>query len=287
MTNTIKVTVIIPAKNEERGLACLLPELLDTQGVSDVLVIDDGSIDGTAAVCKKFNVNVISSPYSMGNGAAIKAGARVAKGDVLIFMDADGQHNPKDIPKLLERYKQGYDMVVGCRDSASQAGLGRWAANTLYNKLASWIVGREIKDLTSGFRVVNAKKFKSFLYLLPNGFSYPTTVTMAFFRSGYSVYYEDIVVEKRLGKSHINIVRDGLRFLLIIMKVGTLYSPLKLFFPISSFLLLSGSGLYLYNLVTTGRFTNMSMLLLMTSLIIFMIGLVSEQITALLYKDSE
>jgi glycosyltransferase involved in cell wall biosynthesis len=226
---------------------------------------------------------MVSHPYSTGNGAAIKTGARNAKGDILVFMDADGQHSIEDLDRLVARFNQGFDMVVGARSGPSQAGKRRRFGNQLYNRLASLITGHHIDDLTSGFRVVHADKFREFLHLLPNGFSYPTTITMAFFRSGYSVAYVPIHAKQRSGKSHIRLARDGLRFLLIIFRVGTLYSPLKVFVPVSGLFFLLGLGYYAFTYITQGRFTNMSALLLVTSVIVFMIGLVSEQITNLMY----
>jgi glycosyltransferase involved in cell wall biosynthesis len=223
----------------------------------------------------------------MGNGAAIKSGARVAGGDILVFMDADGQHKPEDIPRLLEKLASGFDMVIGARSRRSQAGIHRALVNSIYNRLATWMVGSPVLDLTSGFRVVNAKKFRQFLYLLPNGFSYPTTITMSFFRAGYSVSYLPIEAPTRIGTSHIRLLRDGLRFFLIIFKIGTLYSPLKLFLPISAAFFSTGIGYYTYTFLTYGRFTNMSALLFITSVLIFLMGLVSEQISALNYKDSD
>ncbi len=288
MTRSVSLSIVLPAKNEAASLASLLPELKERVPDAEIIVVDDGSTDDTIALCKLHQVNVVSQPYCMGNGAAVKAGARAASGDVLVFMDADGQHRPEDIPVLLEKLGQGYDMVVGARVShKSQAGLHRAAANGLYNRFASWMSGHDVLDLTSGFRVVKAHLFKRFLYLLPNGFSYPTTITMAFFRSGYSVAYEPIEVDKRNGKSHIRLWRDGVRFLLIIFKIGTLFSPLKLFLPISLLFFVTGLGYYVHTYITSGRFTNMSALLFITSVLIFLIGLVSEQITALMYRDKE
>lgn len=284
----MSVSIIIPSRNEAGSLIDLLPKIRIAVPDAEICLIDDGSVDNTVDICKAIGVRVISHPYSKGNGAAIKTGARYAQGDVLIFMDADGQHRPLDIPELLARYEAGADMVVGARvSSASQAGTHRALANGLYNRFASWMVGHTVPDLTSGFRVVNAKLFRRFLYLLPNGFSYPTTITMAFFRSGYSVVYHPIVAEKRVGKSHIRLWRDGVRFLLIIFKIGTLFSPLKLFLPIAASFFSVAFGYYIYTFVTAGRFTNMSALLFSTSVIIFLIGLVSEQITALMYQGRE
>ncbi len=280
-------TIILPAKNEMEGLAKLLPMLKNENPSASILVVDDGSTDGTVEVCNKHSVEVVSHPYSIGNGAAVKTGARLARGVTLIFMDADGQHQPQDLQRLLQKLDEGYDMVIGARTDGSHAGFHRATANNLYNRLASWMTGQKIPDLTSGFRAVRTDKFRKFLYLLPNGFSYPTTITMSFLRAGYSVAFIPITAKPRIGKSHIRLVRDGLRFLLIIFKVGTLYSPLRLFLPISIGFFLLGLARYLYTYLTAGRFTNMSALLFVTSMIIFLIGLLSEQVSALNYKDSE
>jgi glycosyltransferase involved in cell wall biosynthesis len=199
--------------------------------VSEIIVVDDGSTDSTKEVALQSGAKVVSHSYSKGNGAAIKTGARVATGDVIVFMDADGQHDPKDIPSLIEKIEQGYDLVVGARQKGSQASFGRGIANKLYNRLATYMTEHPVEDLTSGFRAVRAEKFREFIYLLPNGFSYPTTSTMAFFRAGYSVAYVPIHAAKRIGKSHIHPVKDGIRFFLIIFKIATLFSPLKMFLP--------------------------------------------------------
>ena len=281
------ISIIIPAKNEENGLAEILPRLRKQLPNAEIIVVNDGSSDNTCNICRTHNVRVVAHPYSMGNGAAIKSGARYATGDILIFMDADGQHDPDDIPQLISKYNEGYDMVVGARHRSSQASLGRSYANRIYNWLASWMVGRRIDDLTSGFRVATATKFREFIYLLPNGFSYPTTITMSFFRAGYPVTYLPIHANTRQGKSHINPLHDGLRFFLIIFKVGTLYSPLKIFLPISLAFFATGFGYYVYTYLTEHRFTNMSGLLFTTSILIFLIGLVSEQITNLLYSHTD
>ena len=222
----------------------------------------------------------------MGNGAAIKRGARAARGDILVFMDADGQHSPDSIRPLLDQLEQGYDMVVGSRSWSGQAGVGRGLANGLYNRVATWMTGFKVLDLTSGFRAVRADKFREFLYLLPNGFSYPTTITMAFFRSAYPVCYLPIPVAQRIGKSHIRPLRDGLRFLLIIFKIATLYSPLKLFVPAAAVFFWLGLTNYIYSYLTIHRFTNMSVLMFSAAVIVFLIGLISEQITALTYKTT-
>lgn len=281
------LSIILPCLNEADSLKKLLPTLKQLYADTEIIVVNDGSTDDSANVAEQAGARVISHPYSMGNGAAIKSGARVARGDILVFMDADGQHDPKDIDKLLAALAQGHEMVVGARQATSQASVARWFANSFYNKLASWMVGHPVADLTSGFRAVKADKFKEFLPLLPNTFSYPTTITMAFFRAGYSVGYVPIVAHKRLGQSHIKPLRDGVRFLLIIFKIGTLYAPLKLFGPLSLGFFTLGISYYLYTFSTAGRFTNMGALLFITSILIFLIGLVSEQITQLLYSRKE
>lgn len=277
----------MPAKNEAAALTDLLPRLRSAQPDAEVIVVDDGSNDATRQVCEEHGATVVRQSYSMGNGAAIKRGAREAHGDVIAFMDADGQHDPQDIARLLGRLEEGYDMVVGARDWSGQAGMGRGVANAFYNRLASWMTGFQVLDLTSGFRVVRADKFREFLHLLPNGFSYPTTITMAFFRSAYAVAYEPLAVHKRIGKSHIRPLRDGVRFLLIIFKIATLYSPLKLFLPVSAVFFLFGSANYTYTYLESGRLTNMSTLMWSASVIVFLIGLISEQITALTYQTRD
>jgi len=286
MHNVTMLTVVVPARNEASGLSLLLPRLCRHMPNAEVIVVNDGSSDDTLAVCADFQVRVISHPYPKGNGAAIKTGARAARGEVIIFMDADGQHQAKDVPALLDKFNEGFDMVVGARQSGSQAGMHRAVANDVFSRFASWMVMQPIADLTSGFRVVRAARFRQFLYLLPNGFSYPTTITMSFFRAGYSVAYVPIHSPRRSsGASHIHPLRDGVRFLLIIIKIGTLFSPQRLFLPVSAGFFLIGLGYYLWTYLTEGRFTNMSALLFISAVFTFLIGIVSEQISALHFKD--
>jgi glycosyltransferase involved in cell wall biosynthesis len=279
------ISIILPARNESASLRGLLPKLVNSCDGAEIIVVDDGSDDDTCKVCEEFDVTIIRHPYPKGNGAAIKSGARVASGEIIIFMDADGQHLPEDLMGFIREIDKGYDMVVGSRKNNLHASLPRYCANLFYNWLASWMTGHKIQDLTSGFRAVRADKFKEFLHLLPNGFSYPTSITMAFFRAGYSVRYIPININKRLGNSHIRPIRDGLRFLLIIFRVGTLYTPLKFFVPISIIFFIFGVSNYAYTFITQGRFTNMSALFFVASTLIFLIGLVSEQLTILLYSD--
>lgn len=283
--NSLNVSVILPAKNESGAIRDTIKKIHALGIVDEILVINDGSTDLTQQVAEQAGAVVISHPYSKGNGAAIKTGARHASGEVIVFMDADGQHDPQDIRYLLQKIEEGYDLVVGARQKGSQASIGRGIANGLYNNLASYMTEHKVADLTSGFRAVRADKFREFLYLLPNGFSYPTTSTMAFFRAGYSVTYVPIHAAKRIGKSHIQPMKDGVRFFLIIFKIATLFSPLKMFLPIAVLLFLMATGWYGYTLYEFHRFTNMSALLYTGSIMIFLMGLISEQITALMYKE--
>jgi glycosyltransferase involved in cell wall biosynthesis len=281
------LSIILPAKNEAPGLKHLLPELRERFPAAEIVVVNDGSTDNTVEVCTSNEVTLVTHKYSRGNGAAVKAGARAASGEIFVFMDADGQHKPEDISRLLEAIEDGHDMAIGARSRASQASFGRSIANAFYNRFASRLTGQKIDDLTSGFRAVRGSMFREFLYLLPNGFSYPTTSTMAFLRAGYTVTYIPIVANAREGKSHIHPLKDGMRFLVIIFKVATLYSPLKIFVPVSGLIFMTGIGYYLYTYLTASRFTNMGALLLISSILIFLIGLISEQITTLMYRDTQ
>jgi glycosyltransferase involved in cell wall biosynthesis len=285
-TGSADLSIVIPAKNEAASIGEVVARAKEAYPDAEVLVVDDGSTDQTAALAADAGATVIRHPESLGNGASVKTGARAARGTILAFMDGDGQHDPRELASLLPKLDDGYQMAIGARDSGSHANVGRLFANGIYNEIASRLTGRRILDLTSGFRVVRASLFKQFLYLLPNGFSYPTTITMAFLRSGYPVCFAPIKVAERNGKSHIRPVRDGVRFLVIIFKVATLYSPLKIFLPASGLLFTTGLAYYLYTYVSAGRFTNMSMLMFTAAVIVFLIGLISEQITALTYSKS-
>lgn len=282
-----KLSIILPAKNEAVGLLQVLPVLRSSFPEAELIVVDDGSTDNTGAVCEQFGVRRLRHPYSMGNGAAIKSGARYASGEVLLFMDADGQHDPIDIARLLAKLDEGFEMAVGARSWDTHASLARRIANNIYNLLATYMTGKRIDDLTSGFRAARARHFKRFLYLLPNGFSYPATSTMAFFRSGLPVAYVPIRAKAREGKSHIRLMNDGLRFLMIILKIGTLFSPMRLFLPLSVMLFMIASGYYTFTFITEHRFTNMSALLYMSSMLTFLIGILGELISSLHYKEAE
>lgn len=280
------ISIVIPAKNEASVLGEVVSAAREECPDAEIIVVDDGSTDATASVAEQAGARVIRHPESLGNGAAVKAGARAARGEVLVFMDGDGQHNPREVGHLLQKLDEGYQMAVGARDSGGHANLGRLFANGVYNAIASWLSGQRIIDLTSGYRVVRASLFRQFLYLLPNGFSYPTTITMAFLRSGFPVTFVPIQAAERSGKSHIRPFRDGLRFFVIIFKIATLYAPLKIFLPISGIFFCTGLAYYGYTYITSHTLTNMSVLIFSASVIIFLIGLISEQITALTYRQN-
>lgn len=286
LESNISVTILLPAYNEEEAIAATIYRIRELHPDFEILVVDDGSTDNTMQVAMDAGANVWPHPYNIGNGAAIKTGLRCAKGDWVLMMDADGQHKPEDIARLLE-YRNCYDMVVGARNRESETSIHRDFANKLYNWFASYVTKFKVQDLTSGFRLMKTEVARQYIYLLPNTFSYPSTLTMAYLRSGRSVKYISIQTLARKGKSKIRLMSDGIRFLLIISKVATLFSPLRVFLPISVFLFSTGVLYYSYTLVTSSRFSNMSALLFSSSLLIFMMGLISEQISQMRYDRVE
>jgi glycosyltransferase involved in cell wall biosynthesis len=270
-----KVSVVIPATVQQR-----YPDF-------EIIVIDDGSEDNTAEVAVNAGARVFSHPYNIGNGAAIKSGIRAATGDILVFMDGDGQHDPEDIAKMLD-HMPVFDMVVGARTKGSQASVGRGIGNKIYNWLGSYVSKFDIQDLTSGFRAVKADVARSFVYLLPNTYSYPTTITLGVLRTGRSVKYVPITARpRRKGSSNIKLLQDGIRFFMMIIRICTLYSPMRVFLPVSFIMFLLGSFRYLYSYIIEGRFTNMSALLYVSAIIIFMMSLISEQICQLRFERRE
>ncbi|SHI16694.1 glycosyltransferase family 2 protein [Desulfofustis glycolicus] len=281
-----QVTVVLPAYNEASVVGDTVRKIKHLYPDFEVLVVDDGSTDGTLEAAMAAGANVWPHPYNIGNGAAIKTGLRCAQGEWVVMMDADGQHQPEDLARLLE-HKDRYDMVVGARTRKSKTKIHRDLANWLYNKMASYVTQFAIIDLTSGFRLVRLSTAKQFIYLLPNTFSYPSTLTMAYLRSGRSIKYIPIDTKERIGKSKIKLIKDGTRFFLIITRIATLFSPLRVFLPISILLFFSGVFYYGYTFITQGRFTNMSALLFNSSIIVFMIGLVAEQISQMRYDRIE
>jgi glycosyltransferase involved in cell wall biosynthesis len=285
-SHSTEVTIILPAFNEEQGIGQTINEIKRLYPQYEILVIDDGSTDNTRQAAINAGANVMRHPHNIGNGAAIKTGLRYASGEWVLMMDADGQHKPSDIAKLLE-YRNDYDMVVGARSSGSKTSWHRNLANFIYNRFASYVAKFKVKDLTSGFRLVKNDRIAKFIYLLPNTFSYPSTITMAYLRSGLSIKYVPIQTLARKGKSKIRLFQDGIRFLLIITRIATLFSPFRVFLPVSLLFFFTGLGYYLFTYITMHRFTNMSMLLLSSSVIIFMMGLVSEQISQMRYDRVE
>ena len=281
MVSGCEISIVIPVFNEAPSLAKLLGEIRSL-GLprAEIIVVDDGSSDGSAEAALQSGASVIRHPYNIGNGAAVKSGIRAARGRLIVLMDGDGQHKPEDILKLLAEASK-YHMVVGARAKGSKLRFHRYAANQLYNWLASYVTRFKIQDLTSGFRVLSRRDAWRFIDLLPNTFSYPTTLTLAFLRSGLTVKYVPIQTLYRSGQSKISLVTDGVRFFLIIAKIATLFSPFRVFLPVSVFFFLAGMANYLYTYVTQGRFTNMSVFMFTTAVIIFMLGLVSEQIALL------
>jgi len=278
------VSIIIPVLNEAAIIGNIVSEIKALYPDYDVIVINDGSQDTTADEAQKAGATVFSHPYNIGNGAAVKSGIRVAAGDILVFMDGDGQHNPQDIAKLLD-YIPEFDMAVGTRSIGDHASLGRALGNQIYNWFASYVAKFSIKDLTSGFRAVKSNVALNFLYLLPNTYSYPTTLTLGILRSGLSLKYVPIKTRRREGgKSNIKILQDGVRFFMIITKICTLFSPMRVFLPVSSLMFVLGLIRYVYSYITEGRFTNMSVLLFVTSVLIFMMSLISEQICQMRFE---
>lgn len=275
------LSIIIPACNEEKVIGQTVAEIRKLNLPEyELIVVDDGSSDQTARVAAEAGARVISHPYNIGNGAAVKTGIRSASGRVLVFLDGDGQHDPHDIPRLLP-YIARYHMVVGARQAGSQTHWHRNLANAVYNRFASFIAEFKIEDLTSGFRIMRRADAQRFCDMLPNRFSYPTTSTLAFVRSGRAVKYVPIQTRYRVGKSKIKLLHDGFEFLLIIIKIAMSFSPLRVFIPMSSFLFFLGLLRYIYTYTLFREFTNMSHLLINSSVIVFMLGLIAEQIAAM------
>ena len=287
MANPVETSIIVPVYNEAENLKKLLGQI-HSLGLpdSEIIVVDDGSSDGSAEIAMAAGANVVRHPYNIGNGAAVKSGMRAAKGRFILLMDGDGQHKPEDIPKLLADADR-YHMVVGARAKGSKLRMHRNLANMVYNLLASYVTRFKVQDLTSGFRVIRRRDALRFIDLLPNTFSYPTTLTLACLRSGLTVQYVPIQTLYRAGQSKISLVTDGIRFLLIITKIATLFAPFRVFLPVSVFFFLGGVGNYIYTYVTQNRFTNMSVFALTTAVIIFMLGLISEQIALLRMERQE
>ena len=286
-----KISIILPAYNEAESIGDVIAKIQGAIQSSvesyEILVIDDGSDDDTATQAQGTGATVIRHPYNIGNGAAIKTGIRHARSEILVMLDADGQHPPEDIPRMIEKIGP-YDMVVGARDNASDTDTHRDIANKIYNWLASYVSGRKIEDLTSGFRAIKTNVARGFVYLLPNQFSYPTTITLATIRSGRSLTYIPIQGRRRKGNSKIRLFRDGILFLLIILRIATFYAPLKIFIPVSLMMFLTGFGYGLFKVIVLHLpYGPTSAMLMTVSIVIFMVGLVSEQVAQLRFDRSE
>jgi glycosyltransferase involved in cell wall biosynthesis len=278
-----QTSVVVPAFNEEEAIGPLIAELLTAARWREVLVIDDGSTDDTARQARSAGARVISHPYNKGNGAAVKTGIREASGACVLVIDGDGQHRPADAARLVAHLGT-YDLVVGARSPGSQASWARRAGNSSLNAIAGYLAGRPIPDLTSGFRAAKRACLLDFLHLLPNGFSTPTTTTLAFMKAGYSVRFEPIEAASRQGASKIKLGSDGVTFLLILLKIITIFSPLRIFIPVSAAAFLIGAAYAMWTIATQSHVTNSSVLLILLSVVIFLVGLVSEQISSLRFE---
>lgn len=281
------ISVVIPAFNEAASIGRVIQRVKEVLRSGDeIIVVDDGGTDGTAEAAESAGARVLAHAYNVGNGAALKTGIRAAKGVWIVLMDGDGQHDPADIVRLVEPLKR-YHMVVGARTAESDSALHRDVANHLFNTFATYLAKKQIDDLTSGFRALRAPLVKQFAYLLPNTFSSPSTLTLGLIRAGYQVLYVPIVAARRTGKSKIRPLKDGIRFFLIMLKVSTLFSPLRVFLPVSALFFGLGLSYYLFTYLTSHRFTNMSMLLMTSGVLTFLLGLVSEQIAQMRLDRSE
>lgn len=281
-----KITIILPAYNEEKIIGSIIKDIRKINDDWEIITVDDGSSDKTAEEASSAGAKLIKHPYNKGNGAAIKTGIRNARGDIIVLMDADGQHNPEDIPRILQEMKNN-DMVIGIRKKGAEGSWHRNMANWIFSLFATYLCGQNVLDLTSGFRAIRKNVIRKFLYLFPNKFSWPTTATLSLIRAGYSVSYVPIYVRKRTGKSKIKIFKDSVRFFIIMFRIVMLFKPIKVFFPISVCLFITGSFYYLYTFLIQRRFTNMSLLLFIASINIFLLGLIAEQIAQLRYDRSE
>jgi glycosyltransferase involved in cell wall biosynthesis len=280
------VSIVVPAFNEEPAIGALVQALGAGGSWHEIIVVDDGSSDATAARAGDAGATVVRHPYNKGNGAAVKTGIRRATGEFVLIVDGDGQHQAADAARIVSRLGE-FDLVIGARSTGTQATHARLLGNAALNWLAGYLTGRTIPDLTSGFRGARRSQLREFLHLLPNGFSTPTTTTLAFIKAGYNVCFEPIEAAQRVGHSKIRLARDGVRFLLIVMKIVTLFSPFRVFLPISLASFFVGAGYAAWTIVTQSHVTNSSVLLIMLAVIVFLVGLVSEQIAALRFEGRE
>jgi glycosyltransferase involved in cell wall biosynthesis len=279
MAEPSQVSVVIPAFNEGGVIAEVVRDLRAAAEWHEILVVDDGSTDDTASHAESAGARVITQPYNKGNGAAVKAGIRAATGEYMLIVDGDGQHKPSDAVRLVSKLGR-YDLVVGARSAATQAGPARRAGNAALNWLAGYLAGCAIPDLTSGFRGARLRYLRELIFLLPNGFSTPTTTTMAFIKAGHSVHFEPIEARQRTGQSKIRLGSDGVKFLIILLRVITIYSPMRIFLPVAAVSFALGVVYAAWTIATQMHIANSSVLLIMFGVVVFLVGLVSEQISA-------
>lgn len=283
------VSIILPAYNEAQVIGEVVDRIravAPDDGSWEILVVDDGSDDRTGDIAQRHGARVVRHPYNKGNGAAVKSGLRAAAAERICLLDADGQHDPRQIETLLCRLET-YDLVIGTRRRGAGGGVTRWFGNTMYNWLASYLSGRRIPDVTSGFRAARLAPMMEFMPLYPNGFSYPITSTLALIKAGYNVGFEPIEVSRRVGTSKIRILRDGARFLIIALRIVSLFSPLRVFLPVSGAMLALGAGYGIWNVMAYSKIANGAVLLCLSSLFVFLIGLVSEQIALMRFERRE
>ncbi|MEO5895899.1 MAG: glycosyltransferase family 2 protein [Vicinamibacterales bacterium] len=286
MADPSAVSIVIPAFNEAAAIAAVVAALRAAAGWHEIIVVDDGSYDATAAQAEAAGARVIRHPYNKGNGASVKSGIRAARAEYILIIDGDGQHRPEDACRLVGRLGE-YDLVIGARSSETQATQARRFGNNALNGLASYLTDREIPDLTSGFRAARREHLREFIHLLPNGFSTPTTTTLAFIKAGYNVAFEPVEARARVGQSKIRFARDGAKFLMIILKIVTLFSPLRVFLPVSIASLVVGMVYALWTIATQSKIPNGAVLLIMLAVIVFLVGLVSEQISSLRFEGRQ
>lgn len=283
MADPTTTSVVIPAFNEGAAIGAVVTALRAAAAWHEIIVVDDGSSDDTGLRAREAGAIVVRHPYNKGNGAAVKSGIRRATGEHVLIVDGDGQHRPADAVRLVGPLGE-YDLVVGARAPSTQATALRRAGNAALNRLAGYLTGRRIPDLTSGFRAARRECLLEFLHLLPNGFSTPTTTTLAFIKAGYSVLFVPVEAEARVGKSKIRLARDGAKFFLILLRMVTLFSPLRIFVPLSVLTFALGCAYGVWTVYTRLDVTDSSVLLITLSVIIFLVGLVSEQVAALRFE---
>lgn len=286
MAEPASTSIVIPAFNEVQSVGTLVERLRASGPWHEILVVDDGSTDATADRARAAGASVIRHPYNKGNGAAVKSGIRTATGEFILIIDGDGQHKAADAARIVSQLGE-YDLVIGARSTGTQATQVRMLGNGALNWLASYLTGRRVPDLTSGFRGARTACLREFIHLLPNGFSTPTTTTLAFIKAGYNVRFEPVEAETRVGKSKIRLARDGVKFLMIVFKIVTLFSPMRVFLPVSLGSFVVGAGYAAWTIGTQSHVTNTSVLLIMLAVIVFLVGLVSEQIAALRFERRE